>query len=349
MPSEIKKPIIIKDFKDLGDKLDKASLPSVDVDKENDKTKKTGSSLNGHLKNMLQEVVNEQNKEAKKRDNVSRFLWEELKSAIEKRFGAGMSFKRFITDEMANSFIKKLGELFYINEKGFIKSKKGLFNEFAEGVKKFKENYLADIDNAIEKKEKVKEKKKEKEIKIKESGELRKRNFLEKYPIGTHYHSENSGVLVIENYISALKSDKDRVEISCGKNGFPEETKKISRKEFFEMMKEYSKESAIASSGIAPENPESETEFNAEQEFTEGEKEILEIYLEDAKEMVDYINSLDYEGEFGYREDRVAVLRDADLERFWDKFEQGILKEAEFVGEKLKKAIEYWKKRSMEK
>lgn len=289
---------------------------------------------------------------------------------------------------------------------------------------------------------------KEKKIKAEKAQDERRDAFLEKYPVGNRCYDKDNNILIIEEYISAPKLKNDRIEISCGRNGFASETKEVSRKEFFEMMENYNREGvapvvetevtakkdfeaefggdewtkermddegsvlfirnyangkvnvrvkyfgqkrfsllsvsveefkkivvemkktsgtegkrtlkemlgfreervekpAIASSGIAPEKPEQEAE--TEQEFTKDEKEILEIYLEDAKEIVSFISKLDYKGEYGYRKERVVALREAELERFWDKFERGISEEGEFAGEKLKKAMEYWKKMSAEK
>ena len=306
-------------------------------------------NLNSHLEIVLQEALDEQpqkqilskqdlvdsdrmkddtkekseeKKETEKRIAVSIFLWGDLKSAIKERFGAGISFKRCITDDMANRFIKELGEFFYINEKGFVKSKKGFFNEFTEEVKKFEENYLVDVDNAIEKTKKAKEKEKERITKIKESGELRKRKFLEKYPVGSSYHDESNNILAIEGYNSALKSSDDRIEISHGINGFMGDTKEVSRKEFFEMIKVHIRDVPVGADAKEKEEIETRDEmtpptelnqddadgYETEQEFTEKEMQAIKIFEDGA---TDFVKRLKEESNWdGYSdEDKENTIR----------------------------------------
>lgn len=87
---------------------------------------------------------------------------------------------------------------------------------------------------------------KEKKIKAEKAQDERKDAFLEKYPVGNRYYDKDNNILIIEEYISVPKLKNDRIEISCGRNGFASETKEVSRKEFFEMMENYNRE------GVAP-------------------------------------------------------------------------------------------------
>lgn len=338
MPSEMKKPTILKDFKDLGNKIDKTSLLSVDTGNEKDKNEKP-ESLNGHLEDMLLEIANGENKESKENKKIdektaiSKFLWKKLEPAIKERFGEEVYFKRFITDEIINRFVKELGGFFYVNEEGFIKSKNASKNgllDFRMKVGKFARNFLKDIDESKTSKKKTEEVESEVEIKNKKPKSDEKAELKTK---------QERGKVALKVAMEPVKDNLyDEAEKNKGKFS-PEQIGKMLD-EMDGMEEEFSDDSR---------KTDQENEAKTKQEFTNEEKEILEIYLEDTKKMVSFVSNLDYEGEYGYRKERIPILREIELERFWDKFEREISDEGEFAGEKLKKAMEYWKKMFVEK
>lgn len=344
--------------------------------------------------------------ETEKRIAISKFLWKKIESAIKEKFGAEAYFKRFITDEIIDRFVKELGGLFYVNEEGFVKSKnsskKGV-NEFGMKTEKFAQDYLKNISESIKTRKENKKSVSETEKPVSEKSKFKtKMEFVSEFGLGnlkkkyedgegsSFYYSEYSaetGQITIRvwyagmNYSGEKKQDKIKIDLEKfreimdemkkpngtegkrtlkGMLGFRErkvvkpatathlDAEEIAEKEMQKIKEGDKKRAKIREERRQKVLDDFAGVFGAE-EFMEEEKEILEIYLEDAKEMVSFINNLDYEGEYGYRKEKVAVLREAELERFWDKFEQRILEEGEFAGEKLKKAMEYWKKMSVKK
>lgn len=250
--------------------------------------------------------------ETEKKIAVSKFLWGNLKSAIEERFGEKVYFKRFITDEVVDRFIKELGSLFYVNDEGFVKPKNTSENglrDFRMKVGKFTKNLLKGIDESNKSRKKIEktEKKaeegkngKEADIvpksevaaksvevsnKTEEERDLRRMKFLEKYPIGTRHYDEDGNILTIEGYVSALNSGDDRIEISYGKNGFAEDTKKISRVKFFEIIKIYSENTASVSANENKVNNSAKSEVETTADLAkERSEEIAEKSMEKMKE-----------------------------------------------------------------
>ncbi len=79
-------------------------------------------------------------------------------------------------------------------------------------------------------------------------------------------------------------------------------------------------------------NAEKETEFSPE------ELKIIEIYGQDAKEMLNFIENLNYE-ELGYEAQDIEQIKEMEKRRFWNKFKEDILNEGRISEEKIEEAI----------
>ncbi len=75
--------------------------------------------------------------------------------------------------------------------------------------------------------------------------------------------------------------------------------------------------------------------------FSEYELELIKIYKEDAREMLEFIRNIDYVGEHGVKKEEVDDLIKVKTEMFWSVFLEEIIEENEFFnGKKNEKAFE---------
>ncbi len=75
-----------------------------------------------------------------------------------------------------------------------------------------------------------------------------------------------------------------------------------------------------------------------ETEFSPEELKIIEIYGQDAKEMLNFIENLNYE-ELGYEAQDIEQIKEMEKRRFWNKFKEDILNEGRISEEKIEEAI----------
>lgn len=80
-------------------------------------------------------------------------------------------------------------------------------------------------------------------------------------------------------------------------------------------------------------------------EFTEREERIIEIYEQNARSILEFIEKIDYIGEYDYNEEDVPNLIKINKKRFWKKYAEEIRSEKKLPGKKIEAVIEFLKNR----